>query len=902
MKSRGRRLTSFLVAAAMTTVYLTPVLAQTPLCNKGDNLINYGQWNVVTTPKPKAGPPQITDYAIDPTNGDVIYVTNGSVVAVSVDAGCSWNQPYPTVPGDALPSSIKMIDAPSSHVAVLGIQRANDVAGMPSIAYTLDAGVTWAEGGVGLPPVGTIEFLESPGDVPGVIFAGIDEGAGAADLLYVSNDNGATWTLRSDLSKLTPQMSIYGLSADPLKPKVLYAYGPGGLWKSEDSGGSFQRIPDLAGEDVIDADVIHEQGRPGRVMALLRGKSEALLSINDGRNFNVVPTPAKADSIDHGSADYQFAITGGGNTYLYDRLNRAWRDLAPPVRGTKDVGGIRGLPGLGLSVRTNDVIELYLDFGFDLPPPSLVAGPNTSIVQPARLITKNATFGPPGKQVRLKTGESKTIPYVLSLPPRRLPVDVFFLVDTSSSMKNTITSLAERLGDISNALLTLKIDVQFGLAVYRSYPNSFPPRRECEPGGPSTPGAPCENNYVYEKVMEISRDTAALEDGLNGLLADAGGTYDAHLEALKATIMGEAVDLAPQGIENRYDVQAGEQARFRDKGLKVVIHATDEAYGRVDAEDDDDVVDPARNGPPPDIPPEQPIIDEFNANEVEHVGLSIGRLPYKDMVNMSRKTGTLATQDVDCDQNGVVDVPAGEPLVCKLFQEDLESEIPYIAPAVVGLLRALQERSTVGLQATEDGTVVEEGEGVISRVTPDTYSDVVLQTANELPFKVTYTCSKSQAGKRFDVSISPYSAELPNLDSHDVEAEVICLDKKKEKEEPFLPAAFLPIPLIGLVLPPPPPPPPAPVTQINPASQTQAQAQGQAQAAAATQEEEQPQLAYVTAYNDAMENEFAMSAYQSRRRGLPPGAALGIGALSVTLMYGAGLAYSRRTRVERVPF
>jgi hypothetical protein len=58
----------------------------------------------------------------------------------------------------------------------------------------------------------------------------------------------------------------------------------------------------------------------------------------------------------------------------------------------------------------------------------------------------------------------------------------------------------------------------------------------------------------------------------------------------------------------------------------------------------------------------------------------------------------------------------------------------------------------------------------------------------------------------------------------------------------------------------------------------------------------------VTAYDEMaeFENQYAMSAYQSRRRGLPPGVALGIGALSVTCMYGAGLALRRRTRVERV--
>ena len=895
MRTKGRQALSLLVALLVSVVYLTPVLAQTPGCSK---VITYYNWNVITPPKAVAGQ-KITDHAVDPTNADLIYATNGSVIGVSDDGGCTWEQPYPAGPGGTVPITIKTIDTPALNVAVVGLQRGPDVVGAPSIALTENGGKTWSEGGVGLPPTGTIEFLESPGDAQRVIFAGIDEGAGAADLLYLRNDNGLTWSLQSDLSAANVQMGIWGLAASPLDPDLMWAYGPGGLWQSRNAGRSFTEVPELAGKNVVAADVIQEQGEKARIMTLLGGQNQAWLSTNTGRNFNVMPTPGPGDSIDHGPSDWEFVITAQGRTYLYVRAVRGWVDLQAPVPDAKDVGGIRGLPTPSLAVHTDNVIQLFRASPERRGGPIDEAGVNVSLNQPPPLAVKDATFGPPGKEIYLKAGEEKTIPYVLTIPPRRVPLDVYFLVDTSSSMKNTIDALAERLADITNALIAEKVDVQFGLAVYRSYPNSFPPRAECEPGQPSLPGAPCERNYVYEQVVDITRDTRLLEQGLENLVADAGGSYDAHLEALKATVTGEPVDLPPRGVENGYDVGAGEQAQFRDKSVRVVIHATDEAYGRGAGDAGNDPDGTVRNGPPPNIPPEGPIIDEFIANEVEHVGLSVGRLPYRDMVNMSRDIGTLASKDVDCDRNGVVDIPAGKPLVCKLFQEDLASEIPNVTPAVVGLLSAVQDRATVTLQAKHGGDVITEGQEVVKTITPNVYSDMVLQTANELPFEVTYACSKSQAGERFPVTIAPTSPEVPKLGSLGVHAKVICVKEKKDEEPPFL-AALLPVPLVGLVVPPIPPPPPAPVTQLNPA--TQAQAQGQAQAAAATQEEEQPQLAYVTAYEEALENQFAMSAYESRRRGLPPGAALGIGAVSVSLMYGAGLALRRRTRVERARY
>ncbi|MGH2753052.1 MAG: hypothetical protein ACRDLB_01335, partial [Actinomycetota bacterium] len=560
MRSRGRRLVSLVVALLVGAVYFTPLVAAARAgCG---NVRTSGPWTTIRPPKARAGEQRVVDHAIDPTTVDTIYATNGSVIAVSTNGGCDWRQPYPSGPAGALPTTIKGIDSPSIGVAVAMGQRGPDVAGAPSIALTENEGETWEEGGIGLPPVGTVEFLESPGDAQRALFLGIDEGAGAADLLYFSNDNGRTWSLRSDLSNLKPSMQIYGLAADPLDPQVVWAYGPGGLWESKNEGRSFDAVNELAGENVVAADVIHEMGEPARVMALLGGKTQVMVSSNGGRNFNVVAAPPGADSVDHGSADWDFAITASGETYRYDPSTAGWLDLAAPSDGTVDMTGVRGATPLGLSVHTAGTIDIYRDPLAGSSDPERVGGNNYSLNETAEFATRDATFGPPGKRIVLKAGEEKTIPYTLTIPPRRVPLDVYFLVDTSSSMKNTIDSLAARLADITNALVARKIDVQFGLAVYRSYPNtSFPPRPECPSDQQNTPGVPCEKNYVYEPVVQITRDTAPLEAGFENLIADAGGSYDAHLEALKATVSGEPVDLPPRGVENRYDVGPGEQAK-----------------------------------------------------------------------------------------------------------------------------------------------------------------------------------------------------------------------------------------------------------------------------------------------------------------------------------------------------
>jgi hypothetical protein len=305
--------------------------------------------------------------------------------------------------------------------------------------------------------------------------------------------------------------------------------------------------------------------------------------------------------------------------------------------------------------------------------------------------------------------------------------------------------------------------------------------------------------------------------------------------------------------------------------------------------------------PTPKIPTLAEVSDAFNERGIEHVGLSVkspGESSYYDLQRMSQATGTLASGPVDCNGDGTTDIAAGKALVCELNTTDSDAGLNLV-PGVTGLLR-----SVGGLQASVQ-LETQKGAEVVETTTPEVYESVILQTEKTLSFDVTFHCSFKQAGKKFNVKVAPTGA--PGLLGLSADAVVRCKDlppeakeKRKERKErkKIPPLAVLPpvIPLVSIAVPPP-PPPPAPITELSSASQSQAQSQAQAQAqgAAASQEQEEPQLAFAQAYFEAGDPEYAMSSYNGRSRS-PVTPALGVGAVTVSLMYGAGLAARRRMK------
>jgi hypothetical protein len=825
------------------------------------------EWMSIDAPRFSVGGRDLVSYAVDPSNGDHLYATNGTVVAVSRDGGCKWKETYTfdlPVGGE-----IRKIVAPAVDRAALAV--ATPVG--PSVVVTDDKGATWSTGGTGLPPQGDPETFVAVRTIPGGLFMGIDFGGGALDALYASVDGGQTWLLRSDLSDARVNGGIDGISIDDMNPQSLWAWGTGGLYHSKNGGAAFTPVNEFNGKPTVNT-----VARGGSVMTFLpesRPRPKSSVSKNNGNTWLFNPSPGKVTSADHGPEQDSIVISAAGLAYIYNPNLFIWHDLEAPNPGFTDV---RFHTGGGLSIfgRTARTIERSVD----APPVGcllrndcrlpIFIGPNVSLRQPPGETRKETRLGPDGRRVVLTPGESKTVPYRLRMPETPVPLDVYFLVDTSSSMTQTLKGLGHSLGGIVNGLHERRIDVKFGLAEFRAYPSK----------GPADTSE--EKNYVYKQIAQIPASLGDLEEAIEGLAPEAGGHYDAHIEALYQTATGDGVDVFPVGVSNEHDVPRGLQADFRDKAVRVVIHASDESFK---SNKDADSVDPRNAGdaPPPDIRPVGEVIDALNAQEIKHVGLSIGKEPREDLKKVSQRTDTLATGPVDCDANGTTDLQTGDPLVC-LLRSTQSNKAFNLVPPVVGLLRAVQEQTKVSLEARK-------GEAVVRQISPRVHEGVVLQTDDDLEFDVTYRCSRSQAGNWFPVRLQAV-ANIP-LNAA-VDARVVCKD---EPADPDLPVSSL-APLVAFLVPPPPPPPPAPVSQLNPATQSQSQAQ--AQAAAAHQEQEEKQLAYVASFDEAQfseETELAMSVYRSHRE-VPAEAFLGMGAVAAGMMLAAAVALRRRHQIR----
>jgi hypothetical protein len=843
------------------------------------------RWTTIDGPRFSTGGKEITYHAVDPLDPRRIYVTNGSVIAVTTDTGCNWKETYkgPSGPGAPTAYEIRQVIAPSPLTAVALIHESSPVS-RPRVELSTNAGESWTTGGAGL-AAGEPEFLRSGKRASSQIYLGVDVGGGTLDLIYASEDLGATWTLRSDVSKTKALAGITDVEVDPIDPKTVWGFGTGGLYLSTDGAASFTAIPEFADKGRAGpVDVFHDvKAQPFTMAFTPEGKALGVSRNNDDWLFGS-GTPANVDAADHGFVAGDVIVSAQGSVYRYDDPTQGWPNMGAPG-GAKQVVTTHA-PTLTITAHGGSQIFRWVH-GSDASGPGgfLDEDRDISLVLPPEVVAKQATIVPDGKKVVIQAGDSKKVTYRVDLPERPRPLDVYFLVDTSSSMTRTIDGLADGLQDIINSLSSEGIDVNYGLAEFRTYPSSNPPKGEDE------------KSFVYKQKVDIQEGVEALEKAIEELDADGGGNYDAHLGALYQTATGAGQDLFPVGVPNTEDVPRGQQASFRDKAIRVVIHATDEKFGRSDSDGSaTDFVptegnpDP-RQAPPPSIPSVDAVAAALNDKDIKQVGLSIGYLPHKDLIEMADKTKTVAYGDgVDCDGNGSVEVTVGDPLVCKLRSDTTSDSAINLVPAVVNLLRAVQDPVPVELDAVK-------GEEVIDKIGPDIYESVILQTRNSLDFEVTYACSERQAGKRFPVRLQADSTV--DLSALSVDALVVCKGDAPKEPPPIAP---LVAPLIALAVPPPPPVPPS-VAELSSASQTQAQSQAQAQGAAAQQEQEEPQLAYVAAsgLEDEESLELNMTAYSSRRE-LPVGAYAGMGAVALAMMFGAGVYKHRvqqRTRAQR---
>lgn len=879
-RGRSPRVASILAILLVGLVVAAPLAGSAGAAACG-GVVERGEWTSISAPEWSQGEARIQAHAVDVQDARHLYLTNGSAIAVSSDGGCRWKQ---TFTGDGLASGlgsyqILSIVSPMPRRAVATV-REEAGAARPRVVVTDDGGESWRVAGTGLPPAGDPEFIRVLGDAGEVLYLGVDVGGGALDFLYWSVDGGDTWSLRSDLTKLKANAGIRGVEVDPVDTEVMWAYGEGGLYRSDDGGASFEPVEEFSGEATGPMDLFHDPGMAARLIVFTPDSREFQVSTDGGETWFRNATPSGVDAVDHGAFAEDVLITASGYAYRYHAGTYFFFNLEAPSE-VRAISAHR-IPNVSYFAHSDTTIEKYVEPRGDGDPGDLLRGNRDISYVGDKEVEEESSFGPGKRRLVLERGERETVTYKLQLPKRRLPLDVYFLMDTTDSMDSVLDASATAMGDIMNTLAGERLDVEFGLAEHRAYPDMYPPKPRCQPGT-NPPPQTCDHNFVYERVLKLPAGGDAVAQALSDLQTAGGGIYDAQLGALyqAATGAGQQFD----GAARMHNVPPGQQAVFRDKadGLRVIIHPTDEPFGTRESGGDRDGVGPGMQvGPAPDIPTTDEVIAELKARDISYVGLAIGdiRKVSQDQQEIARGTGTFAPPGgVDCDGDGNADLAEGEPLVCR-FPRRQADEASNVAQAILELLLSRPNRSDVELE-------VRSGRPVVANVTPKVHPRVLLQTSQDLTFDVTYMCTGETAGKTFPVRLGAVAEHL----DLEVVTRVVC-----EEDDTELPPALSAIPLVGVGIPPPLPPPPA--HQLSQATQMHAQAQAQAQAGAAHQEEEQPQMAFVTAFGEMAEQELAFSRYDGRRR-MPADAALGAGIVALGMMAAAGTALARRTRLQR---
>lgn len=880
----NRNLQRFVVGLVSLSILAAPFVTGAALANICGSQDGY--WRIASLPRFKTGSQTFVDYEVDRATPSNVMITNGTAIMLSTDSACTWKQvfrlpdaPSPESQATAANSTIVAIDiSESARGRVLVTVEETTAAGTrPHIIRSEDMGGSWASGDVGLPPQGTPEALVLPVSNPNLAYLAIDVGGGSIDLIFASTDGGTSWTLRSNPTVLTQTMGVTGFTVDPVIETSLWAWGTGGLFHSTDGGASFTAVEDFIGKSVSTADVFHAGSKPARIAGFIPNEQRVLVSENNGATWLSLTAPPGVDSSAHGASVADAFVTGAGHAYSFDLPTSAWINIGSPRPGVFDVSTDRA--GI-VYVRTNTQLLSYDGpTGLDREDTTDNVFQPGLIDPPKQYQEHDPALTPGNKKVFIDPGQSKTVTYDLAISKTPLPVNVFFLLDTSDSMGTTIEDLSKSVVDITNLLNKENFQLKIGVGAYRAFPDHLPPRPQCDNQQP-TPGQTCETNYVFKNFYDVAPAGATVEEVLANLESDAGGFYKSHFQALYTMATGERVDIFPPGPDSG-DVPAGEGATFDQEAYRVVIHATDEPFWEGEARDGGgtDFGNPT--------PPETPLWDEteaaLDAKNIFQVGLSIGPAPRKDLAEMARRTDALApAEGVDCGRGHFLE--PGEPLVCPVSRSYLD-ESHNLVPAIVNLIENLPAGVDVGFEAKGDKRIVR-------KVTPELEPDVVLQVANDMTFDVTYRCPTDLAGKRFDVDLTATNvvdAEL--LD--DAVTEVVC--REKPKIPPVIPP-IVAVSLVALAIPPPPPPPPAQLT-----SASQAQSQAQAQTGAVFEEEKEPQLAIAAAYREAaqMENdyEYEMVAYEGRKQPVSPYLTLGAGAAMASMAYAGMMIH--RTRQNR---
>jgi hypothetical protein len=256
-------------------------------------------------------------------------------------------------------------------------------------------------------------------------------------------------------------------------------------------------------------------------------------------------------------------------------------------------------------------------------------------------------------------------------------VDLFFLVDLSGSFTDDLPIFKAQAPGIIDSIKAANPNVRFGLARFEDYP--------IDPFGSAADG-----DVAYERLIDLTFNTEAVKTLIAGLSTRNGADEpQCQLTALYQAASGAGQDLSGDGYAGA-SIPAGQQANFRDGATKLFLMWTDAKFHLPND--------------PGDIPyPGPSFVDTVAAIEAldPPMVLGISVAPHDgldDLKAMATATGAIAPEGgVDCDGDGVADIPEGQPLVCLIseFGAGIGTTIVNIVSAAVEAARPVAQCSDV---------------------------------------------------------------------------------------------------------------------------------------------------------------------------------------------------------------
>lgn len=711
-------LSMILIIAGVMSVTTGPARAASCSAHHHD-----GPWARVDAPL------EVDAIAADPLDPDRVLATDGTSIVRTLDGGCSWSTVWelPTVPSDEVPAAkgtsriVALATAPEAEGTVVAAIEGNRPAQLPStVVVSRDGGESWAPaaaavsdrlapGNLPLEPRAAADLMVAPADARRVyLLLGEVPLAGVVlpPVLYVSNDGGTTFDPVAELARGFEGASEWSLTVDPLEADVVYLKTESGLERSIDAGRTFERL-DVDSERPRVLDLHHRPGSPARV--LLFERTDTVFRSDDGgtrwQATNYPDGQRQAIAAAHGTGpdDVLLAVsreTGSGDA-VGGRVFRltpsgVWTDVSPTDRphladltASRPAGGATTVWARSRTAFSDPGVhvgDLYryrgpLDTTTDPSGTDDDARPSDGAATVYGLTSRQPAPFPPATltvtpaQIDLRPDTDDRAIADVRVPTDPGPVDVAFLVDTTRSMEPAIAALRREAQAIIDELAGAGFDARYGVAEFQDV--------SMLPWGNV-------NTVPYRRLVDLVAPGPELASALSRL-------YTTEDETPQTSGLGALVRTATS--DGPYGPQPG--MSWRPGARRLIVAVTDAPFHR----------EPGYPGPSA-----AKAYDALRAADTTVIGLSVeveatqstlrGRPHLSDV---ARATGALAANDVDCDGDGRVDLPAGQPLVCPLTgtTRDLlavDPVTPGLGRAVAELIAALPLPATLRFEAVAGRT------------------------------------------------------------------------------------------------------------------------------------------------------------------------------------------------------